>query len=121
MEWLLTLIPVGLVVLVCGGLHMLMMRGMHGGHDTASGHGGDPRVIDLDDHVTQMGRRVEPRVARSRRPDGTDEDRVAELESQVEQLQQQIEALYSDGQKTGNWSSYGRPAALRDRKDPPNN
>src|SRR3990170_813058 len=46
MEWLLTLIPVALVVLVCGGLHMVMMRGMHGGHDAAAGHGGHLSATD---------------------------------------------------------------------------
>jgi hypothetical protein len=75
MEWLLTAIPIALVVLVCGGLHMLMMRGMHGGH----AHGGDAHSgASSDLHGATH--------------EGHDAGRVARLESQVASLRQELEA-----------------------------
>ena len=102
MEWLLTLIPVVLVVLVCGGLHRLKMRGMHSGRGTASGHGGHLSVTDPNDCGPKPERLVEPGVRRAQRPDGTNRDRVAQLERQAAAFQQEIEAMLGDPQKAGN-------------------
>ncbi len=112
MEWLLTLIPVGLVVLVCGGLHMLMMRGMHSGHDTASGHGGHLPVADSDDSGRELERSAKPRVQRTQQLDTASGDRIAQLEKQVEALEQEIEAMLGDPPKTVNGSNLRRVAAL---------
>src|SRR3990167_6861259 len=112
MEWLLTLTPVVLVVLVGGGLHMLMMRGKHRGHDTASGHGGHLSVTDPNDCGPKLERLVEPGVRRAQRPDGTNGDRVAQLERRAAALQQEIEAMLGDPQKTGNGGYLGRVATL---------
>ena len=117
MEWLLTLGPVVLIVLVCGGLYMLIMRGMHSGHDTASGHGGHLPVTDPNDRGPKQERLVEPGVRRAQRPDGTNGDRVAQLERRAAALQQEIEAMLGDPQKTGNGSYLGRVATLHDDDD----
>ncbi len=61
MEWLFALLPIGLVVLVCGGLHMLMMRGMHGGHGSDVDHRtdvADPRVDELERQVSRLQERL---------------------------------------------------------------
>src|SRR3989304_8821261 len=101
MEWLLTLVPVVLVVLVCGSLHMLMMRRMHSGHDTASGHGGHLSVTDPNDRGPKLERLVEPGVRRAQRPDGTNGDRVAQLERRGAAVQQEIEAILGEPPKKG--------------------
>ena len=117
MEWLFTLIPVVLVVLVCGGLHMLMMRRMHSGHDTASGHGGHLSVTDQNDRGPKLEHLVEPGVRRAQRPDGPNGDRIAQLERQATTLQQEIEALLGDPQRTGNGSYLGPVASLHHDDD----
>jgi len=109
MEWLLTLLPVGLVVLVCGGMHMLMMRGMHSGHDAAAGHGGPLAAADHDNDLRPE--RPIKLVRRSELADANDVDRVAELENQVASLQQEIDAMLAYPRRKGNGSSIGRIAA----------
>ncbi|MDP2673890.1 MAG: hypothetical protein Q8Q00_03175 [Dehalococcoidia bacterium] len=117
MEWLHALIPVALVVLVCGGLHVLMMRGMHRGHDTASGHGGHLSVTDPNDRGPKLERLVEPGVRRAQRPDDPNGDRLAQLERRAAALQQEIEAMLGDPQKMGNGSYLGRVATLHHDDD----
>ena len=117
MEWLHALITVVLVALVCGGLHMLMMRGMHGGRRTASGHGRHLPVTDPNDRGPKLERLVEPGVRRAQRPDDPNGDRLAQLERQAAALQQEIEALLCDPQKTGNGSYLGRVATLHHDDD----
>jgi hypothetical protein len=82
MDVLVNLAPVALIVLVCGGMHFLMMKGMHGGHEAGAGHEGH----------SGLGSEDSP-------------DRVAQLESQVARLQREIEASQSDGQNTRNGHS----------------
>src|SRR3972149_7279249 len=117
MEWLLTLGPVVLIVLVCGGLHMLIMRGRHRGHDTASGHGGHLPVTDPNDRGPKQERLVEPERRGAQRLYGPNADRVAQLERQAAALQQEIEAMLGDPQKTGNGSYLGRVATLHHDDD----
>ena len=96
---------------------MLMMRRMHGGHDTASGHGGHLSGTDQNDRGPKQGRLVAPGVRRAQRPYGPNGDRVAQLERQAAALQQEIEAMLGDPQKTGNGSYLGRVAALHHDDD----
>ncbi len=112
MEWLLTLVPIAFVVLVCGGLHMLMMRGMHSGHDTAAGHGGHLPARGPSDSGPIAERLLEPEVPGARRHHGAGQDRVAELEEQVASLQQEIDAMLTYPQKTGNNRGPARIIAL---------
>ena len=67
MEWILPLLPIALILLACGGMHFFMMRGMHGGH--GAGHEG------------HQGSATE-----------TTDDRVAQLESQVSRLEEELAA-----------------------------
>lgn len=77
MDVLVSLAPVALIVLVCGGMHFFMMRGMHGGHGAGrEGHSG------------------------LRNEDSP--DRVAQLESQVKRLQQEIQASQRNDASAGN-------------------
>lgn len=52
-----TLISIGLVLLLCGGMHFFMMRGMHGGH---SGHAAPEtdRAAELEKEVEELRRQV---------------------------------------------------------------
>ena len=96
---------------------MLMMHGTRRGHDTATGHGGHLSVTDQNDRGPKLERLVEPGVRRAQRPDGTNGDRVAQLERRAAALQQEIEAMLGDPQKTGNGSYLGRVATLHDDDD----
>jgi hypothetical protein len=113
MEWLLTLLPVGLVVLVCGGMHMLMMRGMHGGHDAAPGHGGHLSATDPEDDARPE--RPIKLVRRSGQGDASEMNRIAELENQVASLQEEIDAMLTYPRRSGNGSNFGRVAAPHHR------
>jgi hypothetical protein len=99
MEWILSLIPIALVVLVCGGMHLLMMRGMHAKHGSASPHDGrhgqeSLRMQGLP-RPTQLTRD-------SQALDGSEAARVAELERQVTELQQQIDEMLTYPQRAGS-------------------
>jgi hypothetical protein len=83
MELIFSLLPIAVILLACGGMHFLMMRGMHSGHGANQvGHHGSAT-------------------------DGTD-GRVAQLESQVSRLEDELAA--------------SQPGALRvvngNRRDP---
>lgn len=65
MEFLVALAPIALILLLCGGMHFFMMRGMHGGHEAGADHEG---------HSSSEG-----------------SDRVNQLESQVRRLQEELE------------------------------
>ena len=109
MEWLLSLLPVALIVLVCGGLHMIMMRGMHGGHGTHAGHGGHQSATDPENGA----RAVRPvrLVRHSGQADANEANRIAELETQVASLREEIDAMLTDPRRPGNGSNFGRVAA----------
>lgn len=109
MEWLLSLIPVALVVLVCGGLHMVMMRGMHGGHDAAAGHGGHLSATDPENDARPE--RPVKLVRRSGQADANEVNRIAELETQVASLQEEIDAMLTYRRRPGNGSNFGRATA----------
>lgn len=72
MEFLVALAPIALILLLCGGMHFFMMRGMHGGHEAGhTGHAGsaDPdRVAQLENQVRRLQEELE-----TRGPSGTDE------------------------------------------------
>ncbi len=89
MEWLLTLVPIALVVLVCGGMHMVMMRGMHGSHH--AGHDGQLPPTNSEDDAS-MGHPVRL-VRSSQQADCGERDRVAELQEQIASLQREVDAL----------------------------
>lgn len=55
MEFLVALAPIALILLLCGGMHFFMMRGMHGGHGAS--HEG-PSAADDPDRVTQLESQV---------------------------------------------------------------
>lgn len=110
MEWLVALVPAALVVLVCGGLHALMMRGMHGGHRVAGVHGGhhtstDPREQTLS-KVQASPAGGEDNLH------GRDGDRVAELQRQVTELQQEIDAMIGSGPNRINAAGSERNVTL---------
>jgi hypothetical protein len=67
MEWIVSLLPIALILLACGGMHFLMMRGMHSGH--GAGHEGHQGSVT-----------------------GSTDDRVAQLESQVSRLEDELAA-----------------------------
>ena len=106
MEWLLSLIPVALVVLVCGGLHMVMMRGMHGGHDAAAGHGGHLSATDPENEARPI-----KLVRRSGQADANEANRIAELETQVASLQEEIDAMLTYRRRPDNGGSFERVPA----------
>ena len=99
MEWLLSLAPIALVVLVCGGLHMVMMRGMHGGHDAAAGHGDHPPA----ENDARPERPV--RLVGSGQADASDVNRIAELETQVASLRDEIDGMLTYPRGWGNGSN----------------
>lgn len=69
MEFLVALIPIALILGVCGGMHFFMMRGMHGGAENGSKH---------DMHGNQE-------------MTGTGEtERLRQLESEVASLRDQV-------------------------------
>jgi len=109
MEWLLTLIPVALVVLVCGGLHMVMMRGMHGGHDAAAGHGGHLSATDPENGARPE--RPIKLVRHSGQADANEVNRIAELETQVASLQEEIDAMLTYRRRPDNGGSFERVPA----------
>lgn len=94
MEFLVALAPIGLILLLCGGMHFFMMRGMHGGHETGAGHEGDSGLGS-----------------------GESPDRVAQLESQVARLQREVEASHGHGQTTSNGHSREPVAAMPHHED----
>lgn len=94
MEFLVALAPIALIVLLCGGMHFFMMRGMHGGHEAGPGHEGH----------SGLGREDSP-------------DRVAQLESQVARLQREVEASQANRQTTSNGHSREPVAAMHHRED----
>ena len=109
MEWLLSLAPIALVVLVCGGLHMIMMRGMHGGHDTAAGHGGHLSATDPENDA--MPERPIKLVRRSGQAESSEVNRIAELETQVASLQEEIDAMLTYRRRPDNGGSFERVPA----------
>ena len=88
---------------------MLMMRGMHGGHDAAVGHAGHLPATDPE-HDAKLERPIKL-VRRSGQVDPSEVDRVAELENQVASLQQEIDTMLAYPRRPGNGSSFGRVAA----------
>ena len=109
MEWLLSLAPIALVVLVCGGLHMVMMRGMHGGHDAAAGHGGHVSATDPanDARAVRPVRLVRP----SGQANASEVNRIAELETQVASLRDEIDAMLTYRRRPDNGGSFERVPA----------
>lgn len=93
MEFLVTLAPLAVILLVCGGMHFFMMRGMHGGHAAQSGHEGH----------TGLG-------------SGDSQDRVAQLEGQVARLQRELEASQSAG-RSASYGYHREPVAAWLRQD----
>lgn len=89
MEFLVAIAPIALILLLCGGMHLFMMRGMHGGHAAGAGHGGHSALGS-----------------------GDSPDRVAQLEGQVARLQREIEASQSNRQTNGNGHSREPVAAM---------
>lgn len=69
MDVLVSLAPVALIVLICGGMHFLMMRGMHSGGAHGSTH---------DMHANQPATGT------------TDADKLRQLESEVASLREQV-------------------------------
>ena len=67
MEWIFSLLPIAAILLACGGMHFLMMRGMHSGHGAS--------------HEGRQGSATE-----------RTDDRVAQLESQVSRLEEELAA-----------------------------
>ena len=90
MEFLVALAPIALILLLCGGMHFFMMRGMHGGHEAGAGDEGHAGLGSEDSA-----------------------NRVAQLESQVARLQREVEASQSDRQDTRNGHSREPVAAMR--------
>lgn len=83
---LFSLLPIAVILLACGGMHFLMMRGMHSGHGaTREGHQGS---------VT-----------------GSTDDRVAELESQVSRLEDELAASKPAGLRVANDNRRDRVAS----------
>lgn len=54
MELLGTLIAIGAVVLLCGGMHFLMMRGMHRGQASHSEAEDADRITQLEGQVSKL-------------------------------------------------------------------
>jgi hypothetical protein len=71
MDVLVNLAPVALIVLVCGGMHFLMMKGMHGGAAHGNAH---------DMHGNQPATGT------------TDAEKLRQLESEVASLREQVAA-----------------------------
>ena len=71
MDVLASLAPVALIVLVCGGMHFLMMRGMHGGAAHGNAH---------DMHANQSA------------TGSADAEKLRQLESEVASLREQVAA-----------------------------
>jgi len=69
LEWLATILPIGLLLVACVGMHFVMMRGMHGGH-------GGSRDVHGDQPATGAG----------------EAERLRQLESEVASLREQIAA-----------------------------
>lgn len=88
---------------------MVMMRGMHGGHDAAPRHGGHLSATDPENDA----RAVRPvRLVRpSGQADANEANRIAELETQVASLQEEIDAMLTYRRSPGNGSNFGRVAA----------
>lgn len=93
MESLVSLLPIGLILLVCGGMHLLMMRGMHSGHGAG--------------HENHHGN-----------PTASADDRVASLESEVSRLEEELAASQPAGLRAVN---HGRrdPVASSARNNTP--
>jgi hypothetical protein len=92
MEWLVSFFPIGLILFACVGLHFFMMRGMHGGHGAGhEGHSG-------------LGGEDSP-------------DRLAQLESQVKRLRQELDASQGDGQSARNGHRREPVAAVHHQDD----
>lgn len=69
MEFLIALAPIALIVLLCGGMHFFMMRGMHGGAEQGSTH-------DMHGNQETTG--------------SGDKERLRQLESEVASLRDQV-------------------------------
>jgi len=69
-------------------MHMVMMRGMHGGHDAAPRHGGNLSATDPENEARPI-----KLVRRSGQADANEANRIAELETQVASLQEEIDAI----------------------------
>ena len=91
MEWLFTLAPIGLVLLVCVGLHAFMMRGMHG----QAGHGG-AHDMHGDQPATGAG----------------EAERLRQLESEVTSLREQVAAVGKGSNGTGSAAVDGADRSL---------
>jgi hypothetical protein len=72
MELIISLLPIAVILLACGGMHFLMMRFMHSGH--GAGHEGHQGSAT-----------------------GSTDDRVAQLESQVSRLKEELAASQPNG------------------------
>jgi hypothetical protein len=71
MDVLVTLAPIALIVLACGGMHFLMMRGMHGGAAHGDAH---------DMHANQPA------------SGDADAEKLRQLETEVASLREQVAA-----------------------------
>jgi len=92
MDLLVTLAPVGLILLVCGGMHFVMMRGMHGG--AADGNAHDMRA----NHASGTA----------------DADKLRLLESEVASLREQVDSARKvPASSATGASSNGRRAGPR--------
>jgi hypothetical protein len=87
-------------------MHMLMMRGMHGNHNAAAGHGDHPSAEN-----DAMPERPIKLVRRSGQADTSEVNRIAELETQVASLQEEIDAMLTYPRRSGNGSNARRVAA----------
>ena len=94
MEWLLTALPLAIVLLGCVGMHFFMMRFMHGGHGSG-----------------QQGHSVAG-VA-------TPGDRVAQLEDHVRRLEQELDASRGTSAGSANGRPYEPVSSLSRRDDAP--
>ena len=54
MDWLTGLLPGALIGLICPLLMLLMMRGMHGGHDGAGKHHTAPATDTTQDELARL-------------------------------------------------------------------
>jgi len=95
MEWLVTLIPIALIVLGCGAMHLFMMRGGHSGHSGVAGHHGAHAQSSAQD----------PQA------------RIAHLERQVDGLQRALRAARLNGAGGGAEGDRARVASLPRRRD----
>jgi hypothetical protein len=92
---------------------MLMMRGMHGGHDAAPGHGGHLSATDPENDARPEG--PIKLVRRSGQAPASEMNRIAELETQVASLQEEIDAMLTYPRKSGNGSNFRRVAGTHHR------